>query len=69
MTRLIPILASEATAAALLDMPVTKFHALVAAGNLPKAREIAPGVYRWSHVELRAIGSGALARPNRGLEL
>ena len=67
--RLTPILATETTAAALLDMKPAEFRALVAVGHLPKGREIAPGVRRWSFEDLRALASGVLARPDRGLEL
>ena len=53
-----PILASESTAARLLDMKPSEFRALVVAGHLPRPREIAPGVERWDVADLRRIGSG-----------
>ena len=53
-----PILASEATAARLLDMKPAEFRALVEAGHLPRGREIAPGVPRWVTDDLRRIASG-----------
>ncbi len=56
--RLTPILANETTAAQLLDLRPAEFRALVAAGHLPKAREIAPGVTRWDTEDLRRIGRG-----------
>ena len=52
----IPILASDTTSAALLDMKPAEFRSLVAAGALPRGREIAPGVVRWDTERLRAIG-------------
>jgi hypothetical protein len=58
MANLTPILANEKTAAALLDMPVTEFRALVDGGHLPKGREIAPGVIRWEAEALRQIARG-----------
>lgn len=53
-----PILASETSAARLLDMKVAEFRRLVEAGHLPRGREIAPGMVRWSTDDLRRIGSG-----------
>ncbi|WP_283177321.1 hypothetical protein [Gemmobacter sp. 24YEA27] len=53
-----PILASETSAARLLDMKVAEFRSLVEAGHLPRGREIAPGVYRWITDDLRRIASG-----------
>lgn len=58
MTNLAPIFASEASAARLLDMKPAEFRALVEAGHLPRGREIAPGVVRWSSDDLRRIASG-----------
>jgi len=58
MARPPPILAKESTSAALLDMRQAEFRALVAAGHLPRGREIAPGVIRWDAEQLRAIGRG-----------
>lgn len=54
----IPILASETSAARLLDMKPTEFRSLVEAGHLPRGREIAPGVLRWDTEALRRIASG-----------
>lgn len=53
-----PILASEETAAKLLDMKLTQFRALVEAGHLPKGRAIAPDCVRWSTDDLRRISNG-----------
>lgn len=53
-----PILASETSAAKLLDMKLDEFRALVDAGHLPKGREIAPGYVRWDVGMLRDIASG-----------
>lgn len=53
-----PILASENNAAKLLDLKVSDFRALVAKGLLPRGREIAPGLLRWSVDDLRRIASG-----------
>lgn len=58
MVQLAPIFASEASAARLLDMKPAEFRALVEAGHLPRGREIAPGVIRWSADDLRRIASG-----------
>jgi hypothetical protein len=58
MARPAPILASEKTAAELLDMKPAEFRALVDAGFLPRGREIAPGIVRWEAAELGAIGRG-----------
>lgn len=64
-----PILASESTAAQLLDMKPTEFRCLVEAGHLPKGQLLAPGIVRWSVEELRGIANGKAARPDGGLEL
>ena len=53
-----PILATEATAARLLDMKPGEFRALVQAGHLPRGKEIAPGLVRWPVDDLRRIASG-----------
>ena len=58
MAQLAPIFATEASAARLLDMKPAEFRALVEAGHLPRGREIAPGVVRWSADDLRRIASG-----------
>jgi hypothetical protein len=58
MASLTPILANEANAAKLLDLPLAEFRALVERGYLPQGREIAPGIIRWPADELRALGKG-----------
>ena len=58
MTLSTPILASETSAAKLLDMKLAEFRSLVDAGHLPRGREIAPGVLRWVTDDLRRIASG-----------
>jgi hypothetical protein len=58
MASVAPILASEPTAAKLLDLKVNEFRALVKGGVLPKGREIAPGLVRWPVDDLRRIASG-----------
>lgn len=61
MTKFTPVLASEMTAAQLLDMSSGEFRSLVEAGALPRGREIAPGVLRWDVEHLKRIGRGDLA--------
>lgn len=61
MTLSAPILASETSAARLLDMKVAEFRSLVEAGHLPRGREIAPGIVRWVTEDLRRIASGDAA--------
>lgn len=58
MASLVPVMASETTAAKLLDMKPPEFCALVKAGHLPKGKEIAPGIVRWDVETLRQICSG-----------
>lgn len=53
-----PILASETTAARLLDMKPAEFRALVEAGHLPRGREIACGMIRWPVDDLYRIAKG-----------
>ena len=53
-----PILATETTAARLLDMKTADFRALVEAGHLPRGREIAPGMVRWPVDDLCRIAKG-----------
>lgn len=62
-----PILASERTAAKLLDMKPVAFRALVKAGHLPQPRDIA-GHERWDVEELRQIGRGDVASGMGGVE-
>lgn len=69
MKSLTPFLASEKTAAELLDMKPAEFRQLVKAGHLPRGEEIAPGVIRWETDHLRNLHAGRLARPDWGLEL
>lgn len=63
-----PIFASELSAARLLDMQLEEFRALVQAGHLPRGRQIAPGVHRWSTEELRRIASGEAAEGMGGVQ-
>ncbi|MFT5270475.1 MAG: hypothetical protein ACI85V_000483, partial [bacterium] len=60
-----PILATERTAARLLDMPTSEFSALVSQGALPKA-----GLFgRWNVDDLQRIASGKAALDDGGLDL
>lgn len=61
MSDVAPILATEATAAKLLDMKSSEFRRLVEAGHLPRGREIAPGLVRWPVEDLRRIVAGEAA--------
>ncbi|TVP70137.1 MAG: hypothetical protein EA339_13430 [Rhodobacteraceae bacterium] len=56
MPKLTPIMASEPSAAALLDMPLDVFRDLVEAGAIPPGRHIAPGLVRWDVDQLKRIG-------------
>ena len=56
-----PIMASETTAARLLDLRAQEFKALVEEGHLPPGHEIAPGVVRWDTDVLKRISSGRVA--------
>ena len=67
MTAVAPILASERTAAKLLDMKPAAFRALVNEGHLPKPRDIA-GHERWDVEELRQIGRGDIASGMSGVQ-
>ena len=53
-----PLFASERSAAQLLDMTPRDFRELVEAGHLPRGREIAPGLIRWSVDDLRRVATG-----------
>lgn len=53
-----PFLASETSAARLLDIKVAEFRSLAEAGHLPRGREIAPGLWRWATEGFRRIVSG-----------
>ncbi|MEL6596543.1 MAG: hypothetical protein AAFQ47_11440 [Pseudomonadota bacterium] len=61
MKRFAPILAGERLAAELLDLKLSDFSRLVGEGHLPRGREIAPGVVRWSVDDLRGIANGTVA--------
>ncbi|WP_172332188.1 hypothetical protein [Mangrovicoccus sp. HB161399] len=63
-SRLAPLAVSERTAAAMLDMPPTKFRTLVSQGALPQAKRIGDEL-RWSVGELEAIVSGNAALPEQ----
>lgn len=66
-TRLAPIFANERTAAQLLDMRPSEFLALVEAGHLPRAKDIA-GFKRWDVRELHRIISGDCIDGMRNVE-
>lgn len=68
MASLQPILATEATAAKLLDLSLDDFRRLVEAGHLPRGREIAPGLVRWPVDELRRITDGRAADGMEGVK-
>ena len=53
-----PIMASETTAARLLDLHTPEFKELVDKGHLPPGHEIAPGVVRWDTEVLKRISAG-----------
>ena len=53
-----PLLASDTTAARLLDLRTPQFLKLVQEGHLPPGREIAPGVLRWDTEVLRRVSTG-----------
>lgn len=61
MNAFAPILASETSAAKLLDLKPAEFRALVQAGLLPRGREIAPGLVRWPVKDLENIANGNAA--------
>jgi hypothetical protein len=65
MSAVAPILASEPTAAKLLDLKLAEFRSLVEAGVLPRGRELAPGLRRWAVDELRLIATG---RASEGMD-
>lgn len=68
MTAPAPILASETSAARLLDMKPAEFRALVEAGHLPRGREIAPGVLRWVTEDFHRIARGDAADGMGGVQ-
>ncbi|MFT6426200.1 MAG: hypothetical protein ACJAYH_000387 [Celeribacter sp.] len=51
-------MASETTAARLLDLEAKQFRSLVDQGYLPNGHEIAPGVVRWDTEMLKQISNG-----------
>lgn len=55
-----PMMASETTAARLLDLRTQEFKALVDEGHLPPGHEIAPGVVRWDTEVLKRISGGGV---------
>ncbi len=52
------IMASETTAARLLDLRTPQFLKLVDDGHLPPGHEIAPGVVRWDTETLKRVSQG-----------
>lgn len=58
MRQITPIAVGEKNAAKMMDMSVDRFLSLVEAGSLPRPKQIASGVERWSVEELSAILSG-----------
>lgn len=65
MTKAHPILATERTAARLLDMPTSEFCALVSQGALPKAGPFG----RWNVDDLQRIASGKATFDDGSLDL
>lgn len=61
MSKIVPIFATETTAAKLLDLNIKAFRDLVADGYLPTGQQIAPGTFRWRVEELKRIASGEAA--------
>lgn len=61
MASIQPIMASEATAAKLLELSAGQFKQLVDTGVLPRGREICRGIVRWDVEELRRIARGDMA--------
>lgn len=53
-----PLMASETTAARLMDLGAKQFRSLVDEGYLPKGHEIAPSVVRWDTDTLKQISNG-----------
>lgn len=68
MTAVTPILASERTAAKLLDMKPGEFRALVNCGALPAPKQIGD-FKRWDVDQIREILTGKAARPAEDFEL
>ena len=63
-----PLMASETTAARLLDLGTKQFRSLVDDGYLPKGREIAPGVVRWDTDTLQRISNGEVGETQRAIQ-
>lgn len=59
MGKFAPLFASESTAAALLDMKLSEFRALVERGALPGPNQFS----RWDVSQLQSIMRGDAARP------
>lgn len=58
MSNFRPLVVSERGAAHLLSVRVDEFRSLVAHGTVPRGRELAPGLTRWSVEELSAFVAG-----------
>lgn len=63
MAAILPLAATEKTAAQLLDMPVKRFRELVSQGCLPRPVQLADGIERWPVAQLQAIVRGDAAKP------
>jgi hypothetical protein len=63
--KLEPLFASEASAAALLDMKVAEFRTLVTSGALPSAVRF----NRWDVSSIVTIMRGEASRPQEGFDL
>lgn len=58
MAKVDPIMVSDATAAKMLDLPLSTFQRLVGEGVLPRGREIAAGIIRHDVDNLRRAVKG-----------
>lgn len=58
MAKVDPIMVSDATAARMLDLPLSTFRRLVVEGVLPSGREIAVGIVRYDVENLRRAVKG-----------
>ncbi|PID36862.1 MAG: hypothetical protein CR993_02915 [Rhodobacterales bacterium] len=63
-----PLMASETTAARLLDLGAEQFRSLVDEGYLLKGHEIAPGVVRWDTDMLKQISNGEVGDTQGSIE-
>lgn len=63
MAAMLPLAATEKTAAQLLDMSVARFRKLVSQGCLPRPIKLADDVERWPTDQLQAIIRGDAAKP------